>query len=291
MGTLEANRKLWRKKRYWRGRRQGDAWSAPWGSTEAMWGATILPRIRSFVPAASILEIAPGYGRCTQYLKDLCEHLTLVDLAENCIEACRQRFSASKHITYHVNDGKSLAMIPDNSVDFVFSYDSLVHAEADVVEVYLDQLTRKLTPDGVGFIHHSNIGAYRNSRNKLRFYIDNGLNGSNWRAESMTARAFEEYCRQAGLQCISQELVNWHPRYSLRFIRPGGLLQRWSQKAKLEPISETLIERFSWVLNDCFSVFTLENSKWARDNKVLLNKRFMDEVRYIARLSELYTFS
>jgi len=213
-----------------------------------------------------------------------------VDLAENCIKACRQRFSASKHITYHVNDGKSLAMIPDNSVDFVFSYVSLVHAEADVVEAYLDQLARKLTPDGVGFVHHSNLGAYRNSRNKLPFYIDNRLNGSNWRGESMTARAFEEYCRQAGLQCISQELVNWYPRYSLRLVRPGGRLQRWSQKARLEPISETLIERFSLVLNDCFSVFTPENSEWSRGNKVYLNKKFMDEVRYIARLSELYTF-
>ena len=287
MGTSDENRKSWTKYDW---QQQGDEWSEEWGGTEAMWGATILPRIRTFVPAASILEIAPGYGRCTQYLKDLCQHLTLVDIAGNCIEACRQRFSASKHITYHVNDGKSLAMIPDQSVDFVFSYDSLVHAEADVIEAYLDQLATKLTPHGVGFVHHSNLGIYRNSRKTLPFYIDNRQNGSNWRGASMTARAFEEYCQRAGLQCISQELINWHPRYSLRLVRPGGRLHRWSQKAKLEHISEPLIERFSRVINDCFSVFTPQNSKWARTNKVVLNKRFMDEVRYIARLSELYTF-
>jgi CheY-like chemotaxis protein len=37
------------------------------------------------------------------------------------------------HVTCFVNDGKSLAMLPDESVDFIFSYDSLVHAEADAV--------------------------------------------------------------------------------------------------------------------------------------------------------------
>ena len=43
---------------------------------------------------------------------------------------------------------------------FVFSFDSLVYAENDVIAAYLSQLARKLSPDGVGFIHHSNIGAY-----------------------------------------------------------------------------------------------------------------------------------
>ena len=28
-------------------------------------------------------------------------------------------------------------MIPDASIDFVFSFDSLVHAEADVIQAYL----------------------------------------------------------------------------------------------------------------------------------------------------------
>ena len=49
-------------------------------------------------------------------------------------------------------------MVEDGSIDFVFSFDSLVHVEADVLDAYLDQLARKLTPDGVGFIHHSNMG-------------------------------------------------------------------------------------------------------------------------------------
>ena len=74
----------------------------------------------------------------------------VVDISERCIEACRQRFAAESHIAYHANDGRSLEMVADRSIDFVFSFDSLVHADADVIEDYLRQLGRKLTPNGVG---------------------------------------------------------------------------------------------------------------------------------------------
>jgi SAM-dependent methyltransferase len=144
----------------WDWSQAGDEWSAWWGGTPALWHGALLPRIHAFVPAATILEIAPGYGRWTQYLKDLAERLVIVDLTERCIEGCRQRFADATNIEYHVNDGRSLDMVEDNSIDFAFSFDSLVHAEADVLAAYLAQLARKLKPNGVGFIHHSNIGAY-----------------------------------------------------------------------------------------------------------------------------------
>ena len=36
-----------------------------------------------------------------------------------------------------VNDGRSLAFLDDASVDFVFSWDSLVHADADVCRAFI----------------------------------------------------------------------------------------------------------------------------------------------------------
>jgi len=47
-------------------------------------------------------------------------------------------------------------MVPDASIDFVFSLDSLVHVESDVLGEYIWQICQKLTPTGVAFIHHSN---------------------------------------------------------------------------------------------------------------------------------------
>ena len=280
MGTISENERLWTDYDW---RQQGDEWSAAWGTTEILWWGTILPRIHAFVPTGTILEIAPGVGRCTQYLKDLCDHLTVVDLTDRCIQACKERFSSESHITYHVNDGKSLEMIPDHSVDFVFSFDSLVHVEADVIEAYLSQMLLKLKPDGAGFIHHSNIGVYVNrSTGKLPFYIDNENNGSNWRAESMTAELFADYCDKAGLQCTAQEVIAFYPEFSLRWGRPGRRFQRVRQK---------VIDQYGSVLNDCFSVFTPKKSIWERANRVLVNRRFMEEVRYLSQLTKLYDAS
>src|SRR5262245_47178227 len=237
MSTVEQNIRKWNVSYDWP--EGGEEWSSSWGGSEAQWFSAILPRIRTFIPTGTILEIAPGFGRWTNYLRNYCEHLVAVDLAEACIKACQQRFAGESHISYHLNDGKSLKMIPDKSIDFVFSFDSLVHAETDVMQEYLDQLAKKLTANGACFIHHSNIGEYRRIFSwfekipaRLRdFLAAKGYVDSNeWRAFSMTARVFEGQCNAAGLQCIGQEMVNWGTKR----------------------------------LIDCFSTITLKSSKWAR---------------------------
>ena len=144
-------------------RKAGEEWSQPWGGSAAQWSGTIFPRIRDCLPVGTILEIAPGFGRWTHYLKDFCNQLWVVDKSSECIKACRQRFAADSHVRCYLNDGRSLPMLPDASVDFVFSFDSFVHPDRDVVEGYLRQLRTKLKIGGKGFIHHSNFGEYANS--------------------------------------------------------------------------------------------------------------------------------
>jgi SAM-dependent methyltransferase len=217
MPGVEQNLANW--SRQWDWSQGGDEWSAWWGGTRAMWLGALLPRIHAFVPAGTVLEIAPGFGRWTQFLQGLADRLVIVDLTPECIDACRERFAAASNIDYHVNDGRSLDMVADGSIDLVFSFDSLVHAELDVLEAYLQQLARKLAPDGVGFIHHSNIGAYRPLTRLARrapaqqFHrlAKRGLiiDLSAWRAESVTADAFARACSAAGLRCVTQELIAW----------------------------------------------------------------------------------
>lgn len=196
---------------------EGDEWSSAWGGVEKQWHEYILPRINAFVPTSTILEIAPGFGRWTQFLKDLCENLVVVDLSEKCIRHCQKRFDSCSHITYYVNDGYSLDMISDESIDFVFSFDSLVHAEDDVIELYVKQLSTQLKDGGAGFIHHSNLGEYP-TYYFLVSKIPKGLTtlsrlgllqSPSHRAPSVTAIKFERYVEEAGMQCISQELVSW----------------------------------------------------------------------------------
>src|ERR1700685_1918967 len=140
MPTLEQNR-FWGQYSW---PEQGNEWSAEWGDAETQWHATILPRIRRFLPAQRVLEIAPGYGRWSSFLIDSADEYIGVDLNAECVVACRARFAAANHATFMVNDGKSLAAVADDSVNFAFSFDSLVHVEIDVIETYLQELSRKL---------------------------------------------------------------------------------------------------------------------------------------------------
>jgi len=197
----------------------GEEWSKPWGSSEGQWNGTILPRIRDYLPAGTILEIAPGFGRWTHYLRDFCDHLLLVEKSEQCFNACRQRFGDDPRINVYHNDGQSLAMIPDESVDFVFSFDSLVHVRREFIESYLKQLGTKLKKGGRGFFHHSNLGAYaKSARNLLPKSVLKVLQKTkllDWehhRTPSMDAELFRTLCEQAGLHCVTQELINWRGR-------------------------------------------------------------------------------
>jgi SAM-dependent methyltransferase len=142
-----------------------DQWSAWWGGTAPQWYGSIYPRLRPFLPASSILEIAPGFGRWTQFLLQHCETYIGVDLAPKCADACSERFASRAGASFHSNDGHSLPMVPDDSVDLAFSFDSLVHVDADVLRGYLAELARCLSSDGVAFLHHSNYGMYERSTN------------------------------------------------------------------------------------------------------------------------------
>jgi len=256
MPTIRENLKAWNSRYGWEAR--GEEWSVTWGGAEPQWRGAILPRIGAYLPARHMLEIAPGYGRWTQFLAPYAETLTVVDLAPECIAVCRERFKELKQVRCYVNDGQSLDMIPDCSVDFVFTFDSLVHAERFVLESYVRELARVLTPNGVAFLHHSNLGAFgppgfarRWLPNRAcRLLMDRGLLAADhWRAYSVSADLVRDTAAMVGLTCIRQELVNW-----------GG---------------DRLI--------DCFSTITPVSSSWSQPTERIENRGFMSEAAAIRR--------
>lgn len=198
MASVEENQTYWRGYDWSRG---GEEWSETWGNSALQWSGAILPRISPFLPCANALEIACGHGRWSYYLRAFCGRLTLVDLVEDAVLSCRQRFAGDSRIECFQNDGRSLPMAQDASLDFVFSFDSLVHCEFDDLVAYLGELARKLKPNGVAFLHHSNFAAVRAS--------DPAAGNRHWRAESVSAVAVAEACSRLGLRCIGQEIVNW----------------------------------------------------------------------------------
>ena len=196
MNYLDKHIHYWDKKYEWK--KKGDEWSEAWGGTPYLWYGTIFPRILTHVPCNIMLEIAPGFGRCTQYLKNLCNTLIIVDMSEKCINSCKKRFSKDKNIKYYVNDGKKLSLIKERSVDYIFSWDSLVHCEIDVIESYINEFAGILKPNGYGFIHHSNMKIFKNNR------INPGCRG-----RTVDAGLFRKLCQISHLRIITQEIINW----------------------------------------------------------------------------------
>lgn len=245
MATIEQNKGIWSTYDW---THFGDEWSGCWGGTDYLFWGTVFPRIHPFFPRHTVLEIAPGHGRITQYIKTMCHKLIGVDLVEACVEACRNRFALDEHVEFHGNDGSSLPMIADQSIDFIFSWDSLVHCEADVLQAYAAEFARVLKPGGAGFIHHSNLGAYVDPETGV---LDEKAVDKDARAESASAERFRADCQAAGIKVVSQELINW-----------GS----------------------SQVLNDVFSYFERAEDAPAGDLNLIENPDFMQEAaRQLAR--------
>lgn len=261
MATIDENARVWGN---WDWQQAGEEWSLRWGGSESQWFWGIFPRVHAFLPAQTVLEIATGCGRWTQYLLPLCERFTGVDLVEDCVEACRQRFHGIDKARFYANDGLTLPMVEDGSVDFAFSFDSLVHVDASVIDSYLRELRRVLRPNGVGFIQHSNLGEYERVFGPLRGLTkeerEERMLGPNendhFRDPGMTAARFRELCEKNGLACVTQELL-------------GGLGQEYRI--------------------DSISTFTPKGSKWERETKVFEVPTGWQEPLVAAARAECYT--
>lgn len=251
MPTLTENRNLWGASYHWRD--AGAEWSEPWSTPHAQWAGCLYPRIFPFLKGR-ILEIAPGKGRWTQFLRDYCTSLIGVDLADTCVGECRSKFKSDPRLQFEVGDGRKLPMVADSSIDFAFSFDSLVHAEADILESYTSELARVLKPSAVAFLHHSNLATLteRSIWDELKRRWTGAPINNCWRAYSMSAKAMRKFAERVGMSCVQQELVPWGPGYP--------------------------------VLIDCMS--TIINAS-NHPCVIIENRRFMEEAATIKRISEL----
>jgi Dimethyladenosine transferase (rRNA methylation) len=217
MPSLEWNKETWNKNYSWE--KGGAEWSEAWGeSPAAQWVSTILPRINSFLPCNSILEIAPGFGRWTEFLLTYCNNYTGIDLSQRCIDHCKSIFNKGNFFT---NDGCSLSDAPDGAFDFVFSFDSLVHAERKVIESYLLQIAQKLSENGIAFLHLSNFQE-----------LPAGSPNLHCRDESVSATFVREFLAKNKIPLLVQEQIGW-----------GGdlLVDQFILIAKKGPIGQSTI--------------------------------------------------
>jgi SAM-dependent methyltransferase len=195
MPALDVNKTQWDGTYEWKS--GGEEWSEAWGGSEAQWFGALLPRIHRFIPCKSILEIAPGYGRWTKFLIPNCKRFVGIDLSLKCITACQEAFTSIDYASFYQNDGTSLEAASSENFDFIFSFDSLVHADVEVLAKYIPQIISLLSENGHAFIHHSN---YPKSGAKQNLH---------WRSENVSADVIEHLVGKAGGHIVIQELINW----------------------------------------------------------------------------------
>lgn len=189
--------RLWNNEHLWSV--DGHEWSKSFGTTEDLWNNEIFDKIKEF-RGKKILEIAPGFGRITQFLSILASELLVVDLNPTCIEKTKSKL---KHhvLAYFVNDGKSIPKVRDNSQDLVFSFDSFVHMHANVTEEYIKEIYRVLKPGGQAFIHHS------------WFYGGNDESFKNIAGRAnMSPEIFKDLVEQNNMIIISQDTIQFEPK-------------------------------------------------------------------------------
>ena len=124
---------------------------------------------------------------------------------------------------------------------------------------HLSEIALKLKPDGVAFLHHSNLRDYlvyskmRPNIDFLRRIFDHIIRTTpldniwhQWRATSVSAKTVAKEAKKHGLQCINQELITWRSKRALV---------------------------------DCMSTIVRNDSKLKKSNVIIKNRGFMTEAK------------
>ena len=170
-------------------------------SMQTSWEGTIYPLIKNFNFDA-VLELAPGAGRNTERLCAVSKKIYAVDYNSYAIEQCSKRLGSSYcgcKIEYHVNNGKDLNMIQDNTISAIYCWDSAVHFDKIILKSYIHEFYRVLRFGGRGFIHHSNLGDNADKNIKKN---------PGWRS-NMNKESFAEMCEANGLRILTQVNIPW----------------------------------------------------------------------------------
>lgn len=155
--------------------------------------------------ASTVVELACGHGRHTAYivnhpeLRDKIERVYLLDINDENIAFCKNRFRSDMLIHAQTNNGFNFQPIESGSVSAIFCYDAMVHFEYDSVENYINDAYRILIPGGQALFHHSNYdkspGTYNTSNPHGRNFMSKNL--------------FAHIAIRAGFEIQDQLVMHW----------------------------------------------------------------------------------
>jgi ubiquinone/menaquinone biosynthesis C-methylase UbiE len=168
---------------------------------QAHWNDYIEPTIRRHpITYTNTIDFACGYGRNTDFLLPLADHVTMIDVNKHNVEYCQKKYADNPKVTVNECNGYDLSNIGDGECSFFYTFDSMVHFPQEIVKAYLPEFFRVLAPGGYAFIHHSNYVAGGPKKDFRK--------NPHWR-NYMSAAIFADIATSAGFSVAEQTLHHW----------------------------------------------------------------------------------
>jgi ubiquinone/menaquinone biosynthesis C-methylase UbiE len=147
----------------------------------------------------NVVEIGCGRGRHAAQCLDQIGRITLVDINEANIAACRERFRDRTNVAFLRTEGGTLVGVEDGMATAVFSYDAMVHFEASDVISYIFETHRILRSGGRALFHYSNY-----DQNPGGFYRDNPGHRN-----FFSERMMRHFADRSGFKVVKHTVFSW----------------------------------------------------------------------------------
>jgi ubiquinone/menaquinone biosynthesis C-methylase UbiE len=135
---------------------KNDDFSNSWGSVDAynpgLGDYRIVKKaVQEIALKKTVLELGCLDGKWTQTYHGLANEVILVDLDNSIEPTLKHKFGSN--IRFYQTSGKELHGIADDSVDVVFSMDTLVRCRRNIIFSYFREFSRVLKKDGTIYLH------------------------------------------------------------------------------------------------------------------------------------------
>jgi ubiquinone/menaquinone biosynthesis C-methylase UbiE len=141
------------------------------------------------------VEIGPGGGRWTRYLLGF-KRLYVVDYYAEMLDELQRRFR-KPNMVFVKNNGTDFPGVETDSIDYLFSFDTFVHLDKPIIQMYLESIRAIVKPKANIMIHYSDKTKVMAQAN--RGFADN------------TPDEMRQMARRAGFQIVHEDLTTmWH---------------------------------------------------------------------------------
>jgi ubiquinone/menaquinone biosynthesis C-methylase UbiE len=111
-----------------------------------------------------VLDVACGIGRLAKFIAPKVKQYVGVDFSSGMIEKAKERYQGYANVSFFQNDGKSLAVLADNTFDIALCSLAFQHMTRAVTKSYIDEVHRVLKPGGMFFTDIPRLEYYKDDK-------------------------------------------------------------------------------------------------------------------------------